>query len=116
MWTYLRGAYLNIGYLAASVCGAYWLPHCLYLWYVTGKKSVLVSVGGRSRVVSFCHTGGASKKSTLTTAVKTFQDVLSSKHDFFLQIEDNDWGAAFYHPMLLMAMPPSPMSTSLEAI
>lgn len=62
---------------------------------VLEQKSVLVSVGGRSRVVSFC-TGVASEKSTLTAAVKaTFRDLLSAKQDFFLQVKDDDWGGAF---------------------
>ena len=60
-------------------------------------KSVLVCMGGRNRIVSFCAAdAGVSDKSALTAAVRTeFGDVLLEKQDFFLQIKDEDWGGAF---------------------
>jgi hypothetical protein len=59
------------------------------------KKTVLVSLGDNTRVVSFTADSSAGDSEALTESVKsTFQDVLPGQ-SFFLQIKSEDWGGVF---------------------
>ena len=68
------------------------------------KRTVLVSMEGRNRVVDFCGQAGTDR-SALTAAVKmAFSDVLCGQ-EFFLQIKDEEWGGAFVELTEDMAVP-----------
>ena len=64
------------------------------------ERSVLVTVGGRNRIVRFWHgiasAPSQSDKTALTAAVKSaFRDVLLEDQDLILQMKNEDWGGAF---------------------
>ena len=67
------------------------------------ERSVLVTVGGRNRVVRFGiapSSQSESDKTALTAAVRSaFGDVLVEDQDFILQMKSEDWGGAFVEVM-----------------
>ena len=61
-----------------------------------GMKTVLVSLGDNTRVVSFNSPTPTASQSALTEAVKTtFKDVLLPGRSFFFQLKSEDWGGVF---------------------
>ena len=80
---------LQTGLLLVCICSTLQLGTVM-----ADKRTVLVSMEGRNRVVDFCGQAGTDR-SALTAAVKiAFSDVLCGQ-EFFLQIKDEEWGGAF---------------------